>query len=184
MNQDQTAAAPPAPPLKPAPKKSVLLVDADPERQLLRATAMRERGVIVDAVHTGGEARGLWKPRFYSLLIIELSGASADTDDFYRYVLDREPNQRFAFYSNVPPYLTSTPPRQRQVANDLADNRPLRHPKTSAESASAPAQDAPRNPAAKSPIYSRQDRPTRPSKLSTSFSESVKNAERDLLERP
>src|SRR5512133_726382 len=122
MSEVETTATQPVPPVKPAVKQSVLLVDANPERQLIRATAMRERGVIVDAVHTGSEARGLWKPRFYRLLIIELSGASADTDDFYRYVLDREPNQRFAFYSNAPPYLTSTPPKQRQ-ANDASEGR-------------------------------------------------------------
>jgi hypothetical protein len=179
MSEAQTTAAQPVPPVKPAQKQSVLLVDADPDRQLIRATAMRERGVIVDAVHTGSEARGLWKPRFYRLLIIELSGASPDTDDFYRYVLDREPNQRFAFYSNVPPYLTSTPPRQR-VADDAPEGRALRGPKPPAEA--APASEPARN-ASKSPIYARQDRPTRQSKVSSSFAESVKNAERDLLER-
>jgi hypothetical protein len=167
--------------VKPAQKQSVLLVDADPDRQLIRATAMRERGVIVDAVHTGSEARGLWKPRFYRLLIIELSGASPDTDDFYRYVLDREPNQRFAFYSNVPPYLTSTPPRPR-LTNDAAEGRTLRGPKPPAEPTPAPAPEPARN-VSKSPIYARQDRPTRQSKVSSSFAESVKNAERDLLER-
>ena len=180
MSEAETTAVQPAPPVKPAPRQSVLLVDADPERQLIRATAMRERGVIVDAVHTGSEARGLWKPKFYRLLIIELSGASADTDDFYRYVLDREPNQRFAFYSNVPPYLTSTPPRPSQLA-DASDRRALRGPKPPAEPAPAPVPE--RTPAAKTPIYTRQDRPTRQSKVSSSFAESVKNAERDLLER-
>lgn len=175
MNQDQLTPEPSAPPVKPA-KKSVLLIDAEPERQLTRATAMRERGVIVDAVHSGGEARALWKPHSYQLVMIELAGAAPDADEFYRYVLDREPNQRFAFYSNIPPYLTSTPPVRRTGDASPAESRRAPVP--------ASGNGAPTTPRAADPSNRpRLERPATPPKLDTSFSEAVKNAERDLFGR-
>jgi hypothetical protein len=68
------------------------------------------------------------------------------------------------------------------LTNDAAEGRTLRGPKPPAEPTPAPAPEPARN-VSKSPIYARQDRPTRQSKVSSSFAESVKNAERDLLER-
>jgi CheY-like chemotaxis protein len=159
-------------------KKSVLLIDAEPERQQVRAQAMRERGVTVDAVHSGAEALSMWKPRLYQLVMIEPAGAPADVDEFYRRVLDLEPDQKFAFYSGAPPYLTPALSNRQQPAQNSA----LPAAKTAQPQSGLPEAGLriggirPTPPAPPQPGGT-----TRATDIS--FSEAVKNAERDLRSR-
>lgn len=186
MNPEQPATGATRPPPK-ASKKSVLLIGADSERQALRATALRARGIIVDAAPTGAAALGLWKTGSYQLVMIEPAGAAADVDGFYRHVLDQKPSQRFAFYSPERPYLTASVSNRRASAHSAAD-APGRQAGFSSgglwEAASrigglksALRRVRPSEAAALPDIV---PPPSTPPEIPTSFSEAVKNAERDL----
>jgi CheY-like chemotaxis protein len=105
MSYEQPATLVSSPP-EPEKVKKILLLDADPTSRDNRAKAIRDRGAQVDCAGGGDEARALWKPGCYELVLIEFRSAGVEADDFYHYARLTSRKQRFGFYLEGPPYLT------------------------------------------------------------------------------
>jgi hypothetical protein len=159
---------PPSPPA--AANGRILLLDCDTRRRDARATALRERGVLVDSVGTGEDARSLWKPGTHKLVLIEFRSASPDVYDFHQYAQGACSRQKFGFYIAKPPYLTSSYIKYEADAGQQGRFR-LNLPK-------APRHLSVANPLRRSGSDSEQHRSP-----STSFSDAVKSAEQDFERR-
>ncbi len=111
-------------PLPPGPPTSrmVLLVDSVNDRQGARAARLRSLGATVHCASNGTDARALWRPAVYALVLIEFRDADDDIDPFYWYAVGLSAAQRFGFYSATAPYIAT---RVAEAARDrTASHRP------------------------------------------------------------
>lgn len=120
MKQLQPNPAPPSP--GPPTSRMVLLVDSVNDRQGVRAARLRSLGATVHCASNGTDARALWRPAVYALVLIEFRGADDDIDPFYWYAVSLSAAQRFGFYSSTAPYIAT---RVGEAARDRgASQRP------------------------------------------------------------
>lgn len=98
-----------APTLPSGFERNVLLLDAAEARQLARAAAMRTAGATVQCAATVEDARALWKPGSYQLVLIELQDGGSGFRQFYEYARAQSADQAFGFYTSEPPYLSPDP---------------------------------------------------------------------------
>ena len=76
------------------------MLDSNLERRNGRTKALTERGVHVDSVGNGTDARTLWKPGSHELVMIELRNAATDVGNFYAYAQGRFRKQKLASMSH------------------------------------------------------------------------------------
>jgi CheY-like chemotaxis protein len=163
-------------------KNKILLLDASPIRQKARAVKMRSKGAIVECAETGAEATAMWKPGSHELVLIDFRGAGTDLYDFYRLALASSRSQKFGFYTDLPPYISSSwsdrsgdgdDEKPRLLAGEL---QTLLHRGTESARYRGGVPEAARRIAAIRPLA--QNAPTGAKPVS--FSNAVKAAERAL----
>jgi len=91
-----------------AEERKILLLDANRTSCEARAKALRDRGMHVDCVAGSQDARMVWKPGAYEIVLIDFRTAGEDGRDFYRYAAFAARKQKFGFYMHGAPYLTSS----------------------------------------------------------------------------
>ncbi len=122
---------PPAVPAATLPvvKKHVLLVVARSPKSTLRANVLRKHGVEVVCADHIGDARMLWHPNTYDLVLIDLRHENGAAVELCRDMKAECPGQRVAFYVGKPDYLADSPCLD-QAHPDVAPKRyeeSLRH---------------------------------------------------------
>jgi len=110
-----------------AEERRVLLLDANSTSREARAKALRDRGMQVDCVGGSQDARMFWRPGAYEIVLIDFQTAGDDGRDFYRYAASNARKQKFGFYMNGAPYLTSSH-RQCEAAATAAVLAPTAPP--------------------------------------------------------
>jgi len=91
----------------------VLLIDSCQATRDLRAVVLREHGIEVHAAETLDEARFLWRPDLYRLVLLDVRRyLPGEALDFYRLLKDISPRQRIAFMLGAPRYLSVTWPEE------------------------------------------------------------------------
>lgn len=91
----------------------ILLVGGDPRANELRATVLRSQGAQVDTAADPSEARSLWRPGVYALMLIDVRRhLPGEVLDVCRHIRDFYPKQRIAFIVGPPRYLSTTWPEE------------------------------------------------------------------------
>jgi CheY-like chemotaxis protein len=91
-----------------AEERRILLLDANSTSREARAKALRDRGVNVDCVAGSQDARMVWRPGAYEIVLIDFRTTGEDGRDFHRYAAFSARKQKFGFYMSGAPYLTSS----------------------------------------------------------------------------
>lgn len=100
--------------VSPRPKK-VLLVIANVSSRNLRATVFRNLGVeVVCAAHLS-DARDLWHPSVYDLVLLDMHLDSADANSFCREMKSEFPAQNVSWLVGAPEFLSREPLPDRKV---------------------------------------------------------------------
>jgi CheY-like chemotaxis protein len=103
--------------------RQVLLIDRNRPTRKLRATVLRSRGVEVHDVGDLADARFVWEPNFYDLVLLDVRRYLAgEALEFYERIKEASPQERFAFLVGPPAYLSLSWPAE---ANLLAASSPL-----------------------------------------------------------
>jgi CheY-like chemotaxis protein len=92
----------------PTPTKNVLIIDSNEAMQTLRARVLRSRGVHVHTAKTVTEARLLWVPDFFDLVLLDVRQKSREAVEFWRTIRRQHPRQRIRFLVGPPMYLSPT----------------------------------------------------------------------------
>ncbi|MBZ5568095.1 MAG: hypothetical protein LAN64_09635 [Acidobacteriia bacterium] len=104
-------------------KKLVLMVVTRSPKNNLRANVLRKHGLEVVCANHIGDARMLWHPDTYDLVLFDLRHENGATEELCRDMKAESPEQRIAFLVGKPEYLASSP-----SANELAaDEAPKRY---------------------------------------------------------
>lgn len=90
-------------------RKNVLLVLSHGARRNLRANIFRKHGIEVVCASHLGEARLLWHPGSYDLVIFDSHSDSVATEELSDEMKASCPGQRVAFLVGKPEYLASAP---------------------------------------------------------------------------
>jgi DNA-binding NtrC family response regulator len=90
-------------------KGKILLLDSSTTRRDLRARSMKTLGIKVDCAAGLADARLLWQPGVYELVLIDLHNTSSGTQGFCKTVQAASPHQRVLFYVGSPAYLSASP---------------------------------------------------------------------------
>ena len=87
--------------------KRVLLIDRCQTTREVRAAVLRSRGVEVDNAEEFSAARFLWGPHVYDLVMLDVRRYSpGKTLEFYEQITEACPEQRFAFLTGAPKYMS------------------------------------------------------------------------------
>jgi hypothetical protein len=87
--------------------KKVLLIDARQATRELRAAILRDHGIEVHEAEELSEARFLWQPNVYALIMLDVRRYSpGEILEYYEQIRDAHPEQRFAFLLGPPNYLS------------------------------------------------------------------------------
>ncbi|MBA3912622.1 MAG: hypothetical protein H0X25_01895 [Acidobacteriales bacterium] len=89
--------------------RRVLLVDESGTRRELRAEIMRKLGLEVDCASDISEARSLWRPDLYTLVLMNIDDKLGQRDRFCEQVRAAKPPQQIAFLVGKPDYLSMVP---------------------------------------------------------------------------
>jgi CheY-like chemotaxis protein len=92
----------------PTHTKNVLIIDSNEAMQTLRARVLRSRGVHVHTAKTVTEARLLWVPDFFDLVLLDVRQKSREAVEFWRTIRRQHPRQRIRFLVGPPMYLSPT----------------------------------------------------------------------------
>jgi CheY-like chemotaxis protein len=92
----------------PTRTKNVLIIDSNEAMQTLRARVLRSRGVHVHTAKTVTEARLLWVPDFFDLVLLDVRQKSREAVEFWRTIRRQHPRQRIRFLVGPPMYLSPT----------------------------------------------------------------------------
>ncbi|MGA8215733.1 MAG: response regulator [Candidatus Sulfotelmatobacter sp.] len=88
--------------------KNVLIVDGNEAMQKLRARVLRSRGVHVHTAKSVTEAKLLWVPDFFDLVLVDVRQRSKEAVEFWRTIRRQHPRQRIRFLVGPPIYLSPT----------------------------------------------------------------------------
>jgi CheY-like chemotaxis protein len=88
--------------------KNVLIIDSNEAMQTLRARVLRSRGVHVHTAKTVTEARLLWVPDFFDLVLLDVRQKSREAVEFWRTIRRQHPRQRIRFLVGPPMYMSPT----------------------------------------------------------------------------
>jgi response regulator RpfG family c-di-GMP phosphodiesterase len=88
--------------------KNVLIVDGNEAMQKLRARVLRSRGVHVHTAKSVTEAKLLWVPDFFDLVLVDVRQRSKEAVEFWRTIRRQHPRQRISFLVGPPTYLSPT----------------------------------------------------------------------------
>ena len=106
-----------------AVKKLVLMVVTRSPKNNLRANVLRKHGLDVVCANHIGDARMMWHPDTYDLVLFDLRHENGAAEELCRDMRADSPEQRIAFLVGKPEYLASSP-----SANELAaDEAPKRY---------------------------------------------------------
>lgn len=107
-----------ADPANAAKKKRVLLVDSSRATRDLRSETMRKLGAEVDCAGDISEARCWWRPDLYSLVLMNVSASTTQTQKFCDDMRRFMPQQQIMFLVGKPDYLAVVP----RVENTFSGN--------------------------------------------------------------
>jgi len=103
-----------APPLRGCPLlagKKVLLIDCGQAAREIRASVLRSYGVEVDEAVEIPDARFLWRPNVYGLVMLNVRRyAPEEVLKFYEELKGRSPDEHFVFLVGPPRYVSRTWP--------------------------------------------------------------------------
>jgi CheY-like chemotaxis protein len=89
--------------------RRALLVDQSSETRELRAEMMRKVGIEVDCAADITEARSMWRPDLYSLVLMNVEDKLGDRERFCERLRTAKPVQQVAFLVGKPEYLSGQP---------------------------------------------------------------------------
>lgn len=92
-----------------ARKKHILLVVSHTPKNTLRANVLRKHGIDVVCAHQLGDARLLWHPESYDLVLFDLRHENGAAVDLANEMKAECPGQRIAFLVGKPEYLADSP---------------------------------------------------------------------------
>ncbi len=93
--------------------KKVLLIDPFPATREVRESILRNHGVEVHAAESLAEARFLWRPNAYHLILLDVRRQlPGEALEFYEQITAASSRQRFAFLVGPPVYLSGTWPSE------------------------------------------------------------------------
>lgn len=90
-------------------KKKVLLVVSNMSKRNLRASVLRKHGLDVVCASRVSDARMLWHPLTYDLVLFDARNDQANATELCVEMRSRAPKQRIAFLVGKPEYLASSP---------------------------------------------------------------------------
>ncbi len=88
--------------------KNVLIVDGNEAMQNMRASVLRSHGVHVHLAKSVSEAKLLWVPDFFDLVLLDMRQRSKEAVAFWRTIRREHPRQRISFLVGPPTYLSPT----------------------------------------------------------------------------
>lgn len=100
--------------------RRVLLVDESGSRRELRAEIMRKLGLEVDCASDISEARSLWRPDLYTLVLMNIDDKLGQRERFCEQARAAKPSQQIAFLVGKPDYLSMAPGLTEIPAGDSA----------------------------------------------------------------
>ncbi len=103
------------------PTRRVLLVGSDLSRVSLRVRALGKLGVDVDCAGDISEARKLWQPKFYHLVLIDATGDRLGAALFRHWIKSTNPRQRVAFLVGYPDFVAPEA-EQHRTSRPLQSN--------------------------------------------------------------
>ena len=92
----------------PMATKNVLIIDGNEAMQNMRASVLRSHGVHVHLAKSVTEAKLLWVPDFFDLVLLDMRQRSKEAVAFWRTIRREHPRQRISFLVGPPTYLSST----------------------------------------------------------------------------
>ncbi len=105
--EERRAPAPGGAVLPEAEAQRVLLVGSACGRQDLRARILRDHGIEVDVVKDVGEARRLWRPGVYDLVLIDVPKHwPGEVHQWREEIREAGTKERIAFLTGPPEYLS------------------------------------------------------------------------------
>ena len=101
--------------------ESILLVDRFHPTCQARAEFLRKRSVDVDTAENLDEARFLFQPDRYDLVLLDVRRyLPGEALDFCRLIKDIDPGQRIAFLPGPPRYLSTNWPHELVLSDELS----------------------------------------------------------------
>lgn len=91
------------------PKKKVLLIVPNMSKRNLRASVLRKHGLEVVCASRVSDARMLWHPLTYDLVLLDARNDHANATELCVEMRSQAPKQRIAFLVGKPEYLASSP---------------------------------------------------------------------------
>lgn len=102
-----------------AEKKHILLVVTHTPKNSLRANVLRKHGMDVVCAHHLDDARLLWHPQTYDLVLFDLHHENGAAVDLANEMKAASPGQRVAFLVGKPEYLADSPGKNGAGADAL-----------------------------------------------------------------
>src|ERR1043166_8522710 len=90
-------------------KKSVLLVVPNMSKRNLRASVLRKRGMEVVCASRISDARMLWHPSTYDLVLLDARNDHANANELCVEMRSQSPRQQIAFLVGKPEFLAQSP---------------------------------------------------------------------------
>ena len=91
----------------------VLLIDSCEATRDARTKTFKEHGIEVHTAENLEEARFVWRPNFYQLVLLDVRRyMPGEALDFWRLLHDISPKERIAFLLGAPRYLSLTWPEE------------------------------------------------------------------------
>src|SRR5207244_13598555 len=88
--------------------KNVLIIDGNEAMQNMRASVLRSHGVHVHLAKSVSEAKLLWVPDFFDLVLLDMRPRSKEGVVFWRTIRREHPRQRVSFLVGPPTNLSAT----------------------------------------------------------------------------
>lgn len=101
--------------------KKVLLIDRCGATREARTAVLQSRGVKVRTAENLSDARFLWQPNRYDLVMLDVRRyLPGEAMEFYEQVRAASPHERFAFLVGPPLYLSRTWPKDVKAHGEAA----------------------------------------------------------------
>jgi DNA-binding NtrC family response regulator len=98
--------------------KNVLIIDGNEGRQNLRASVLRGHEVHVHMAKNVTDAKLLWVPNFFDLVLLDVHDRSKEAVAFWKTIRRQHPRQRISFLVGPPTYLSPTCPDEVIARDD------------------------------------------------------------------